>query len=189
MYVPSPTRDPSARRPSQVAFHAATLVAFQVRMSLDPLNSFTLPLARSGAVHASTVVSSWPSPFGEKARGVALGLTLGAVVSTAIFAVRRAAFPAASRSAIVIAYWPSGTRRPRVSVPRQVYVTEAPLPVLERTVAPAALVTLTVQRTAPPFAARDSRVESRTPSPLGEITWLVPEADAIVGRAVSMRTA
>ena len=72
----------------------------------------------------------------------------------------------------MIAYRPSGTRRPRASVSVPGDVTEARSPTASGRSRRQAW-SWTVQRMAPPFAASHRRVESRTPSPLGEITWSV----------------
>ena len=53
---------------------------------------------------------------------------------------------------------------------------------------PAALDTRAFQRVAP-VAVRTSLVRSRTPSPLGEMSVVVEEAEATLGGTVSMVTA
>ena len=84
--------------PFQVAFHAVLLVIFHVRTRVDPLYSLAVPVAGSLVVNERTVVSSTPSPLGEKAGTVAAGRTTGAFVSTISVPARRAGLPAASNS-------------------------------------------------------------------------------------------
>ena len=73
-------------------------------------------------------------------------------------------------------------------MPAQVRVAVAPVPEADRTTEPAPSVTRALQRVAP-VAVMTSLVLSRTPSPLGEMSVVLAEAEAIVGDTVSMVTA
>ena len=76
--------------PFQVAFHAGDvrrLPGADERRSLEQLRGAARALAAPSRPGRSCRAA--PSPLGENARGVALGATVGAVVSTAIIAVRR----------------------------------------------------------------------------------------------------
>ena len=95
---PSDARLPSARCPFQVAFHAVLFVIFQRADEGRSLVQPRVPVAGSLVVNDRTVVSSAPSPFGEKAGTVTAGRTTGAFVSTISVPVRRAGLPAASNS-------------------------------------------------------------------------------------------
>ena len=138
--------------------------------------------------HESFVESAVPSPFGEKIGATARGAIDGPVVSTVAANVRSARLPALSHVASETVYRPSATRVPASPFPFQVQPMLAPPPDTDRTLVPPVAATTAVQRTAP-VVAMANRSVSRTPSPLGESSDPVADADVTAGATVSTVTA
>ena len=73
--------------------------------------------------------------------------------------------------------------------PFQLVVAAASLPPIVRIVTPAASRTWSCHRVAPPPAASENPATSLIPSPFGEMSALVAEAEVIVGSIRSILTA
>ncbi len=192
MYVPSGAAAPVAVSPFQASAPVVAPVTVHDRITVVPRRIRAVPLIRSEADQASRVVSADASPFGENRLGVAAAWSVAGVPSTRTVHDRETRLAAWSRALSVRRYRPSATADP--SLARPVHSTAALLPVPDRvvtagpTVEPASGAALKAQRVAP-LAPMATRMESRMPSPLGEMRVPLSDEAVIVGATVSIVTA